>query len=366
MSGPYTGRVPPSDTPAAQGWTTRSLLAWMTTAFTAKGIDSPRLCGEILLAHVIHLDAADNSARLMLYTDPDREAAPEELAKLRTLVGRALKHEPIQYLTGQAWFFGLPFAVDARVLIPRPSSETIVETLLQELRRQRTRSVIDGNGARYAGLGSATSEPASGDETATVATPVAAARQISPIPKRRADATPLFIADVCTGSGCLGVSLAKNLPGARVLLSDVSQDALEVAAGNAQRHGVLERVEFLPGDLLAPIAERLPGFAQAGLDALVANPPYIPDHEWDAVEPNVKDHEPHSALRAGADGLEFVAPLVQHAPALLRPGGWLLVEIAACTAAAVLETARGHRLLCDARIVRDGDGLDRVLVARRA
>ncbi len=327
----------------------------MTTAFTKQEIDSPRLCAEILLAHVIHHDAPDNSVRLRLYTEPDREAAPEELAKLRGLVGRALKHEPIQYLTGQAWFFGLPFFVDPRVLIPRPSSETIVETLLQELRKQRTPSVSEGRETGDGGV-------ARGTAASDAASPLA---PIRPIPKRRVDATPLFIADVCTGSGCLGIALAKHLPGAKVLLSDISIEALEVAASNAARHNVHERIELLPGDLLAPIGERLPGFAPEGLDALVANPPYIPDHEWEAVEPNVKDHEPHSALRAGTDGMDFVAPLVQHAPGLLKPGGWLLIEIAACTAAAVCEAANGHALLEGVRVLRDGDGLDRVLVARR-
>ena len=349
------GATPVPASAAAQTWTTRSLLAWMTTAFTAKAIDSPRLCAEILLAHIIHHDAPDNSVRLRLYTEPDREAAPEELARLRGLVGRALKHEPIQYLTGQAWFFGLPFFVDPRVLIPRPGSETIVETLLQELRQQRTPSVSEGPDT-----GAVDSVVAAAAEDAPPQPP-----PIRPIPKRRVDATPLFIADVCTGSGCLGLALAKHLPGARLLLSDLSQPALEVAATNAQRHGLLDRVEFLPGDLLAPIAERVPAFAAGGLDAIVSNPPYIPDHEWEAVEPNVKNYEPHGALRAGPEGMEFVAGLVQHAPALLRPGGWLLIEIASCTAAAVIEAAQGHPLLESARILNDSDGLARVLVARR-
>lgn len=336
----------------------------MTTAFTSKGLDSPRLCAEILLAHVIHHDAPDNSVRLRLYTEPDREASPEELTRLRALVGRALRHEPIQYLTGQAWFFGLPFFVDPRVLIPRPSSETIVETLLQELRREHTPSEPVPSERTLSASEGPDAMRANG-ETAISATEAATPPPIRPIPKRKPEARPLFIADVCTGSGCLGLTLAKHLPGARVLLSDISQGALEVAAANAQRHGVLERVEFLPGDLLAPIAERLPAFSPGGLDALISNPPYIPDHEWEAVEPNVKEHEPHGALRAGHDGMQLVAPLLQHAPALLRAGGWLLIEIAACTAPAVLEATAAHPMLEHARILRDGDGLERVLVARR-
>src|SRR5690606_7912464 len=112
----------------AEQWTTRRLLAWMGEAFAKKGLDSPRLSAEMLMAGITGTD------RLKLYTDPDRPASDAELARLRGLVKRALQHEPIQYLVGEAWFFGLPFAVDKRVLVPRPSTETIVETVLQDAR----------------------------------------------------------------------------------------------------------------------------------------------------------------------------------------------------------------------------------------
>ncbi|MEM8835629.1 MAG: peptide chain release factor N(5)-glutamine methyltransferase [Planctomycetota bacterium] len=291
-------------------WTTRRLLAWMGEAFTERGLDSPRLCAEMLLAHVL------GCKRLSLYVDADRPATPIERETLRGLVSRALKHEPIQYLIGEGWFFGLPFSVDRRVLIPRPSSEGIVEHVLQHAR-------------------------------------------VSPGFERG------LIADVCTGSGCLGIAIARNLKGARVVLTDLSRDALEVAAHNADRHGVRERVSLLEGDLLDPLRAHNEVRASGGLHALIANPPYIPDHEWASVEANVKDHEPESALRGGEDGMRFVAALIEGGPELLRGGGQLLIEFAACTRDEVLRRARGHELLTDARVMDDLDGLPRVLVATR-
>jgi len=293
-------------------------MAWMTDAFTRNKIDSPRLCAEGLLSHVVNCD------RLKLYTDPERPATAEELASLRLLVGRALKHEPIQYLTGEAWFFGLPMTVDRRVLIPRFCTETIVEELLQLLRQRQA---------------SGLAEESAGEFT---------------------------FADVCTGSGCIATALLKNLPKARAIATDLSREALEVAAINAARHRVDERLELLEGSLLAPLAERIPSASCEGLDALVSNPPYIPDHEWPDVPPNVREHEPTLALRGGREGVDFVGPLITEAPGLLKPGGILMIEIAACTAKAVLALAQAHPRLKECRIVRDSDALERVLVAQRA
>ncbi len=305
-------------------WTTRKLLQWMRDAFTKKGLDAPGLSSELLMAHIIGCE------RLKLYLDVDRPASDEERAKLRELVARALNHEPVQYLVGTAWFFGLPISVDKRVLIPRPSTETIVEHVLQHAR------------ASHGGHGAAPAESA-------------------PTPS-----TPMLIADVCTGSGCIAIALAKRLPGARVAATDISADAMDVARANAERHGVADRVDFAQGDLLAPLLAHPVAGKKNSLNYLVANPPYIPDHEWDSVEPNVKDHEPHGALRGGADGMTFVRPILADGPALLAPGGQILIEIAACTGPEVLTLARAHPLLADARIIHDHDGLARVVVATRS
>ncbi len=291
----------------------------MTRAFEDKGLDSPRRMSEMLLAHVL------GTERLKLYMDPDRPASPLERDQLRGLVGRALKHEPIQYLVGEESFFGMTFTVDRRVLIPRPSTQTIVEEVLQHAR----------------------SDP----EARTM---------------RASDAgAGLMIADVCTGSGCLALALAKHLPGARVVASDISAEALACAKENLERHGLGDRVELVEGDLLAPIEAHPVAGRAGGLKYLVSNPPYIPDHEWDAVEPNVKDHEPTTALRGGVNGLDLVRPILERGPKLLAKGGMLCVELASSHAAEVLEIAKGDDRLERARIVKDCDELDRVLVAMR-
>lgn len=301
-------------------WTTRTLLAWMREAFTKKDIESPRLMAELILSHVI------GCTKLDLYKDNDRPANPLERDQLRGLVARALKHEPVQYLVGEAWFFGIPLKVDPRVLIPRPCTEMIVEHILQRHRAQHGPSQQ--------------SSAAKGDG--------------------------VLIADVCTGSGCLAIALAKHLPNARVVASDVSKGALELAKFNATTHGVHERVDFLEGDLLAPLRDYPPTRGEGTLDYLVTNPPYIPDHEWDAVAPNVKNHEPHLALRGGGDGLNLVRPLLREGPALLKPNGQMLVEIAASHAQQALELARGNASVGDAKIIKDFEGLDRMILITRA
>jgi release factor glutamine methyltransferase len=301
--------------PTTESWTTRRLLAWMTEAFKKKGLESPQLQARILLAHVVGCE------ELKLYTDPDRPASEPERARLRDVVARALKDEPIQYLVGHWRFFGLDFKVDKRVLIPRPSTETIIEHILQHAR------VEPGFGGR------------TGEGT--------------------------LLADIGTGSGCIAIALLKNLTGARAIATDVSPAALEVARENAQRHAVQDRIEFLEGNLLEPLQDHPAARAAGSLHYLVSNPPYIPDHEWDAVAPNVKDYEPHSALRAGPDGLIFINPLIENGPRFLAPGGLLLIEVAAATTGQILRTAREHPLLEAAQIIDDAEGLPRTLVARR-
>lgn len=309
--------MPPT---APQTWTTRELLGWMTKAFEAKDLDSPRRMAEMLLAHIIGCD------RLRLYMDNDRPASPIERETLRDLVRRALDHEPIQYLVGEESFFGMSFHVDKRVLIPRPSTQTLIDEVLNHARKNPDDRTLRESDA---GVG-------------------------------------MMIADVCTGSGCIAAALAKNLPGARIIASDLSEDALEVAQINISRHELDERVDLVQGDLLEPILAHPVAGQKGSLHYLCSNPPYIPDHEWDAVEPNVKDHEPTMALRAEDEGMQFVKPLIERGPELLSKGGMILIEIAACNAAASLALAEAHPLLTRERISKDSDGLDRVLIAEKA
>jgi len=282
-------------------WTTRRLLAWTTDYFSKKGIDSARLSAEMLLAHVLEVP------RLKLYIDPDRPASELERAAFRDLVERAAKHEPVDYLTGQAPFFSLMMKVTPAVLIPRPSTETIVEHIIQHARR-----------------------------------------------------TPGFlaptIADIGTGSGAISIALTKNIPMAHVIATDISADALLVAKENAQTHGVADRIEFRLGSLFAPLHGQRVRY-------LISNPPYISDAEWAEVAPNVKDYEPVGALRGGTDGLQFIRPIIEQAHLHLDSPGQLLVEIAASQKQAVLDIARHAPRLRDATVLADHESLPRVLVA---
>lgn len=300
-------------------WTTRHLLTWMNDAFTTNDLDSPRRMTEMLMAHILGVE------RLKLYMDPDRPSTPLERDSLRGLVKRALDHEPIQYLVGEESFFTMRFKVDKRVLIPRPSTLTIVEEVLQHARKNP-----DSNSLREsdAGIG-------------------------------------MMITDVCTGSGCIAAALAKHLPGARVVASDISQDALDCAKENIELHKLSDRVELVQGNLLEPIQSHPVAGSAGALRYFVSNPPYIPDSEWDSVEPNVKDHEPTLALRAKDDGMEFVIPLINEAPALLSSGGLLLIELASVCAQTALGLANNHPDLTQAHIAKDSDGLDRVLIATK-
>lgn len=291
-------------------WTTRSLLGWMAQAFSKKGMESPRLCAEIVLSHVLGVD------RLKLYVDPDRPASPEELSTLRGLVGRALKDEPVQYLTGTGWFFGLPLMVDRRVLVPRPCTETLVETVLQ---RARTRRL-----AGQAGV-------------------------------------PLRILDLCTGSGCIAIALAKNLAaaGVSVVATDLSNDALDVAKHNAARHKVEQLIEFRQGDLWAALGE------EEVFDVVVSNPPYIPDDEWQAVPANVKNYEPTMALRGGVDGLALIRTILDRIDQHLVPGGLVMIEVAASRAGEALAMLSGQTSMTNAAIIKDLEGHERFVMGER-
>jgi release factor glutamine methyltransferase len=282
-------------------WTTRRLLAWTAEHLEKKGVDSPRLSAEMLLAHVLGI------ARIKLYMDADRPASELERAAFRDLVERAARHEPVDYLVGPAPFFSMMLKVSPAVLIPRPSTETLVEHVIQHCRR-----------------------------------------------------TPGFlaplIADMGTGSGAIAIALAKHIPNSRVIATDISEDALKIARENAQAQGVLERIDFRQGDLLAPLAGERVRY-------LVSNPPYLSDAEWAEVAPNVKDYEPVGALRGGVDGLQFIRPILEQAHTLLDSPAQIAVEIAASQKDAVLETVNNAAKLTNPQILADHEGLPRVLVA---
>ncbi|HHY36301.1 MAG TPA: peptide chain release factor N(5)-glutamine methyltransferase, partial [Firmicutes bacterium] len=242
--------------------------------------DNPRLDAEVLLRYLLGI------SRTELYRDLDEDLPALVLSRYRELLARRAAGEPLQYLTGEREFMGLDFRVTPAVLIPRPETEIVVETAL-ELARQ----------------------------------------ELSPAKDK-----PLTLVDLGTGSGAIAVSLARFLPGARVYGVDISGAALAVAWENARRHGVADRITLCCGDFLTPLAA-VGLFSR--VDLLVSNPPYIPRGDLDNLPREVRVFEPRRALDGGEDGLEFYRRLAAGAPAFLRPGGWLVLEVGQGQAAAV-------------------------------
>ncbi len=290
-------------------WTILRLLTWTQAHFLRHGLDSPRLCAEVLLAHVLQCE------RIHLYTRHDQAPDETALGAFRELVRQAAAGRPIAYLVGRKEFFSLPFEVGPDVFIPRPETEILVE---------RTIDLA-----------------------------------------RRAPAPPAIL-DLCTGSGCIAVCLAKHLKDARLFASDISQAALTVARRNAERHGVADRIEFRCGDLFEPWRTGIEGKAgamPAPFDLIVCNPPYVAT-QGAPVAPNVRDFEPHLALFAGPDGLDIVRRILAAAPSWLAGDGHLLLELAFDQA----PTVRGLLAAAPWRNVstyRDGAGHERVVHARR-
>lgn len=276
-------------------WTVGSLVKWAIDDFRARGIESPRLDAELIVAFALGID------RMRVILDASRPLEGAELTRLRELVKRRRAHEPIAYLRGEREFYGLRFRVDARVLVPRPDTETLVDVAL------------------------ARSEHVS---------------------------LSMRLCDLCTGSGCVALSIARQRPTATVVASDLSPDAVAVARENASRLGAYN-VELLTGDLFEPVGARR-------FDVITANPPYIATPELQTLPPDVRDFEPRLALDGGSDGLAIVRRIVRAAPEHLVAGGVLALEIGAGEADATraLLEARGFR---DVRADRDVARIERVV-----
>ena len=315
------------------------MLLWTTSRFEERGLPTPRLDAEVLTAHALSLP------RLQLYVQFDRPLLPDELAAIRESVKRRQAGESVAYVIGKKEFWGLDFAVDARVLVPRPDTETLIDEALERVgRAPRARVAPRAVEARPAAAAEAADAyPTDAANAEPAAPPPPSAR---PAPR---------IADVGTGSGAIAVTLAKERPDAVVFAVDVSPDALAVARANALRHAVA--VTFLEGDLEVPLQPHAP------FDLIAANLPYVPSRDLPGLPPEVRA-EPARALDGGADGLALVRRLVAAAPALLAPGGALVLEIGAGQAP---ETARlcGAAGLADVRVRRDLGAVERVVSAVR-
>ena len=352
-----TATLPPlPDKPSAPArWTVKDVLLWTTSRFEERGLPTPRLDAEILTAHALGLP------RLQLYVQFDRPLLPDELAAIRESVKRRQGGQSVAYVIGKKEFWGLEFAVDARVLVPRPDTETLVDEALERVGRaprarvapRAERAQAEDADAERAQAEDADAERARAEDADAERAQAEDADAAEPVrPTALAKAAPR-IADVGTGSGILAVALAKERPDATVVAVDVSAAALAVARATAERHGVT--VTFLEGDLEAPLIPHAP------FDLIVANLPYVPTGELAGLAPEVRA-EPAGALDGGADGLALVRRLVARAPALLAPGGALALEIGVGQAP---ETARlcAEAGLVDVRVRRDLGAIERVVSA---
>ena len=299
----------------------RSILREGIARLRAGRVASDTLAAEVLLLYSLGRD------RSWLYSHADEQLDPYLVANYFTLIARRVAGEPTQYLTGKQEFWGLEFEVTPAVLIPRPETEHVVEVALERL------------GAAGIKLDMKTGAP-------------------SP---------PLRIADVGTGSGCIAVALAHELPHAEIFATDISAAALHVARGNGTRHRVDGRIHFVETDLLKGIflSPRAEARSPQLFDLIVSNPPYVARDDAAMLQREVRDHEPQTALYGGPTGVEIYARLIEQAGAWLRPGGNLVLELGHGAADAVRAMLSAQPIWANICVTNDLAGIPRVLAAER-
>ena len=290
---------PPREGP----WRSLELIQVTAPFLERRGVDSPRLDAERLLAHAL------GWGRMELYTRFEESLTSEQVDAYRELVRRRAEREPLQHILGRWAFRTVELICDSRALTPRPETEEVVGEALRLLEGRET---------------------------------------------------PL-VADVGCGGGCITVSIAAERPDARVVGVDVSLDTLELALENVEALGLTERVRLLEGDLCAPLVAE--GYA-GRVDLLVSNPPYVRSGEIDRLEPEVRDHDPRLALDGGADGLVFYRRLFDEARAVLTTGGAMVLELPDDSQPAVRETADAQGWT-EVEVRKDFAGVARILSARR-
>ena len=282
----------------------KQTLASAVTRLSAENVPSPRMNAELLLMFTLDCD------RACLYAHPERELTGDEKARYDAALAERARGVPAQYITGHQEFWGLDLIVAPAVLIPRPETEHVIETVLEL----------------------ATTRAAEGRKNSAHR-----------------------IIDVGTGSGCIALALAKDLPQAEIHATDISPAALEVARANAARHQLERHIQFREADLLA-------GFENNSFDFIVSNPPYVGESEVDEVQLEVRKFEPRNAVFAGPTGVEVIARLIPQAYAALSPGGWLVMEISGTIAEEVRRLLRDWN---DVLIRPDLQSIPRVAQARK-
>ena len=275
------------------------------TLLSTAGITNARLDAEVLLSHIIMKD------RVWLITHRDDVLDDNHQREFADVIQRRTRREPLQHIIGNQEFWGLEFIVSPDVLIPRPETEFIIEAALA--------IVQDRN-------------------------------------------KPVRIIDLCTGSGCIAVSLAKELTAARVIATDASEKALAVARENTRRHGVSEHIRFLLGDLFEPLEEL---DIRGQIDIIVSNPPYVQAGDLSTLQPEVRDYEPEMALIAGPKGTEIAKRIIQLSPEYLKKNGALIMEMGLGQAEALTRMVEATGAYGDRELLKDLAGIERVIVARK-
>jgi release factor glutamine methyltransferase len=270
-------------------------------------VPSPRMNAEILLMFALDCD------RAYLYAHPERELTEDENHRYTEAVSQRASGIPAQYITGHQEFWGMDLIVSSAVLIPRPETEHLVETVLEIVGARTADGAVDS------------------------------------VKKIR-------IVDVGTGSGSIALALATELPWAEIHATDISFAALEIARANAARHQLESRVQFSENDLLA-------GFEINSFDIVVSNPPYVGESEEDQVQMEVRRFEPRNAVFAGPTGTEVIVELISQARTVVNPGGWLVMEISGTIAKRVEELLTDWEQI---RVINDLQGIARVVAARKA
>ncbi|MBW1788016.1 MAG: peptide chain release factor N(5)-glutamine methyltransferase [Deltaproteobacteria bacterium] len=291
-----------------ENWTIQDLLRVTSPYLGKKGIDNPRLDAEVLLAFLLGTDRVD------LYLNFDQPLTEKEISGYRTLIRRRVSREPLQYITGHQEFWSLDFAVDRRVLIPRPETELLVEKALE----------------------------------------LAGGPHSPPVERTE-------ILDLGTGAGPIAVTLAHELPSARIVATDISGDSLQVARLNATNHGVLDRLILRCGDLWEALEE-----ADGPFHLIVSNPPYVAGEEFPDLPPEVRDFEPESALLAGEKGFYYVERIIREALPYIRQDGWLMVEMAPSHTEKALRLMDDMKGYASSLRIRDYSGRYRVAMGRKA
>jgi release factor glutamine methyltransferase len=307
--------------PQAAPLVVRSALREAFAQLRAAAVPSHTLAAELLLMHALGHD------RTWIYSHPEEEISAADTERYGALIVRRAAGEPTQHLTGKQEFWGLEFEVTPDVLIPRPETEHVIEVALDRLALREKRA----------------GRP------------------------QKTDGAGLCIADIGTGSGCIAIALAKELPGAAFVATDISSAALAVARRNATRHGVRERVRFAEANLMKESGEwQVASGEQEPLsfDLIVSNPPYVGRREATTLMREVREHEPEIALYGGEEGHEFYTDLIAQAATHLKPGGILVLELGHNSSAAV-------RALLDSptwtnvSVTNDLAGILRVIAAER-